>query len=479
MNESREKPPSSHGSSPDSEKSDARKKKPISPEKELPPGLETLTSQSRVIVKFKDNSLVPKLDFPASDLFAQVSADAAKLAVNIVLKPHFKASALDRVRQRFQRITDKDPTGEWPRLEAYREADVRDEKQGHWLARELRTLDNVETAYLHPGPVVPPMVYSDDDPLAAYQKYLDPAPWGIDARYAWTVKGGDGKNQRLADIEWGWNLEHEDLVGHDFTNIATGFYKYLAHGTKVLGVIAARDNKTHCVGITPKLKSVVTIGQWRSKELEVTDEAILDAILEMDMGDVLLLEAQTEMYGYSNIPLEAEPAVFDMVWVATYFGIVVVAAAGNGGVDLDQVEDDYNAKIFDRNVRDSGAIIVGSAWPYSNPQWKPAGSCHGSCVDCFAWGEGVVTLSSDYWGDSVDEWSENFTATSAATAIVAGAALAVQGVVEESHKSRLSPLGMRWYLSNPEYNTPSADYVNDHIGVMPDLHWIIKDLAPD
>ncbi len=222
----------------------------------------------------------------------------------------------------------------------------------------------------------------------------------------------------------------------------------------------------------------MTVGQWRPNDDRVTDEAILDAILELEVGDVMLLEAQTDMFDYESIPLEAEPAVFDLVWVATYLGIIVVAAAGNGEEELDSVVDDYGVFIFDRNTQDSGAIIVGSAWPHTqDPQWIPlSSSCHGDRVDCFAQGQGVVTLSSDYWGDSFDEWSNNFHGTSAASAIVAGAALAVQGVVQEKYNTRLSPEEMRQKLSAPGLSTHSNNGAADGIGFMPDLLKIINSL---
>jgi hypothetical protein len=57
----------------------------------------------------------------------------------------------------------------------------------------------------------------------------------------------------------------------------------------------------------------------------------------MRFGEVLLLEAQTSLWGYVRVPVEIEPAAFDVIRLATALGIVVVQAGGNGGVDLDTV----------------------------------------------------------------------------------------------------------------------------------------------
>src|SRR5262245_41136972 len=57
------------------------------------------------------------------------------------------------------------------------------------LAKAVRALDEVETAYvMRPGP---PPVNPADDPRSANQGYLDAAPNGIDARFAWSVAGGN------------------------------------------------------------------------------------------------------------------------------------------------------------------------------------------------------------------------------------------------------------------------------------------------
>src|SRR5262249_33285607 len=79
-------------------------------------------------------------------------------------------------------------------------------------------------------------------------------------------------------------------------------------------------------------------------------------------------------FGY--LPAAAVQAGLDAIRRATAMGIVVVEAAGNGQMNLD---DPFYAGRFDRTIRDSGAILVGagrsanavatsrrSAWCFSN-----------------------------------------------------------------------------------------------------------------
>ena len=44
------------------------------------------------------------------------------------------------------------------------------------------------------------------------QLYLEAAPGGVDARYAWTWPGGGGAGVSIIDCEWGWRFDHEDLT---------------------------------------------------------------------------------------------------------------------------------------------------------------------------------------------------------------------------------------------------------------------------
>ena len=88
----------------------------------------------------------------------------------------------------------------------------------------------------------------------------------------------------------------------------------------------------------------------------------------LEAGDVILIEQQMCVCGRTcNAqcsgcgPVEWQQATFDAISLATAQGISVVEAAGNGAVQLDAPDC---LGLFDRNVRDSGAIIVGAGDPF-------------------------------------------------------------------------------------------------------------------
>jgi peptidoglycan hydrolase-like protein with peptidoglycan-binding domain len=360
------------------------------------------------------------------------------------------------------------------------------------IIERLRQLDFVEEAYIEGKPTPPPFVNQSDDPLAKFQTYEAPAPQGIDSHFAWALRGGDGESLMFVDLEQGWTLNHEDLVNKGITIISGVNNRFFAHGTNVLGEIAGVDNNVGIVGIGPNLDSVQVVSQWRTASNFSTADAILSATNQLVKeakqrkkgGSVLLLEAQTTvthtMPGV-HLPVEVEPAVFDAIKLATNSGIIVVEAAGNGlnnggpGADLDQFVNTTGKRVLNRNspdFKDSGAIIVAAA-SSGVPHSRMSFSNFGSRIDCYAWGENVTTTGSSKAPGSPTAYTHSFSGTSSASPIIAGAALALQGISEAYLGTSFSPLNVRSMLSLVATGTASANPSVEKIGVMPNLKKII------
>src|SRR5712671_93380 len=109
------------------------------------------------------------------------------------------------------------------------------------LQKSLLKYPSIEIAYVEGGPCPPP-VNANNDPRSVNQNYLDSAPTGIDARFAWTKSGGNGSSTvQFVDIENGWTLNHQDLPAR--INLLSGKNQSnKGHGTSVLGVVLAKDN---------------------------------------------------------------------------------------------------------------------------------------------------------------------------------------------------------------------------------------------
>ena len=206
-------------------------------------------------------------------------------------------------------------------------------------------------------------------------------------------------------------------------------------------------------------------------------------------GDVLLLEAQTDL----NEPVEVDSLVYQYIYNATFRNITVVEAAGNANIDLDAYK--YQAlSLLNRGssqFRESGAIMVAAA-TLSYPHYRKPASNFGSRIDCYAGGDSIYSTSSTGGYKTLSD-------TSSAAAIIAGAALSIQGIAQQFNKGtllnhRLSADDLRKFLRNPATGTPSAqsnwdptydstwdpahntDFLkwnHDGIGVMPNLGAII------
>jgi subtilisin family serine protease len=147
----------------------------------------------------------------------------------------------------------------------------------------------------------------------------------------------------------------------------------------------------------------------------------------------------------------------------------VIEAAGNGGENLDHSA--YKRK-FDRSRRDSGAIMVGAGGPPREgftDRERLDFSNYGGRVDVQGWGRMVATL--DY-GDLQQcagddrHYTGQFSGTSSASPIVAGAAVLLQSVATAKGK-RLTPLEIRRVLA--QTGSPQVNPDGENIGPRPDL----------
>lgn len=118
------------------------------------------------------------------------------------------------------------------------------------LLTKIEKSSLVETVYLQEDEAPPEerlpnlSVNPYDEPRLTRQGYLEPAPLGINAPYAWSIKGGDGKGTTFVDMEYGWLFSHEDLVNQKIELISgQNKSEHHDHGTSVLGIVSAEDNK--------------------------------------------------------------------------------------------------------------------------------------------------------------------------------------------------------------------------------------------
>jgi hypothetical protein len=356
--------------------------------------------------------------------------------------------------------------------------------------QKLQGNDSIEWAYPDPSSAIPPNIQPTRNPLSAYQAYLGNSPVGIGVSHAWKKKGGKGDSTvKFVDIEQGWMMDHECLDIHTLPVTGVNLEYFSDHGAAVMGIIMMRNNNAGGIGITPLTNGFI-MSQYRMDGIPNTPDAILSALPYLDAGDILLLEAQVRdpQDGFSFWPVESCEANFDMIRLATAMGIIVIEPCGNGNINssvgnsLDEYKNAGGQNIFDRSkpcFKDSGAIMVAAATSNS-PHERMHYSNYGNRIDCFAWGEDILTagMYPGASGIAINTYTDQFGGSSGAAAIIAGVAISLQGMMERNYNCRLHPKQMRSILGDPCYGTVSADgIVVDKIGVMPDLEKITIDFV--
>jgi hypothetical protein len=487
-----------------------------------PPGGGTFTPGPRgewelIVVAEPGYALRSRRDGIVSASGADVAPLAQLLeAEQIVLEPLFGNE--DRLgRERQLAAPAADDGAEVPDLALFYRVDAPQEHMAR-LAEQLNQQPMVRAAYVKPpaelahaardvpweqlNSMTPDV--QDAPPVTASfisrQGYLDAAPAGIDARYAWTQSGGGGGGVRIIDLEWGWRFSHEDLIQNQGGIVGGTGSADTNHGTAVLGVISGDRNAFGITGIAPE--AVISAVAFSMP----TATAIRDAADRLRPGDIILLEihrpgprynfaSRADQLGY--VAIEWWPDDFAAIRYASSKGILVVEAAGNGAENLDDAL--YSTRPagfpatwtnpFNRANPQCGAIVVGAGAPPPGTHGSDHGpdrsrlgfSNFGACVDAQGWGREVTSTG---YGDlqggaNQDLWyTDRFSGTSSASPIVVGALACTQGVLRSGGRIPLSPARARDVLrstGSPQQDAPGRP-ASQRIGNRPNLRQILANV---
>jgi serine protease len=349
--------------------------------------------------------------------------------------------------------------------------------QGARLVERLEELDWVELATLAPAPVAPPVDLEPTTPdFSGYQTYWGAAPDGVGLDEARLWPAGDGRNVAVADLEYDWEDEHEDLealIGAEELGWDSQSWSY--HGNAVLSMLFSAHNGYGVDGGVPAARPVLVHPYTDAGDYDIA-AMVAEAAASLVPGDVLLIEQQSWAHN-DYAPVEVSPAVFDAIQAAVAAGLVVVEPAGNGAQDLDA---GYWGGAFDRALKDSGAILVGGGNP---PGVEPArawsgGSCYGSRVDVQGWYLGIVSATTgDYspdlfypGGDGRQAYTSAFGGTSGASPMVSSVAAAFQSIHIELTGAPMDPLALRALM----VSTGTPQQGSEPIGPQPDLRRMLR-----
>ncbi|MEM8878820.1 MAG: S8 family peptidase [Pseudomonadota bacterium] len=342
--------------------------------------------------------------------------------------------------------------------------------------------------------------------FSARQGYLNAAPEGVDARWAWTQAGGSGDGVRIVDLEGAWRFTHEDLMqkqGGVIGGTVIDDLRWRNHGTAVIGEYGGDINGFGVQGIcSDAITSAVSF--WGLG----TGGAINLAAASLRAGDILLLElhrpgprhdfqSPNGQDGY--IAIEWWPDDFAAILNASRQGIIVVEAAGNGSEDLDDAIYETPApgfpadwtNPFRRSNRDSGAIVVGAGAPPPGTHGRNHGpdrsrlgfSNYGALIDAQGWGREVTTCGygSLQGGLNEDLWyTDTFSGTSSASPIVVGAVGSIQGMAKARGRVVFTPAEIKNALrttGSPQQAAPGRP-VAQRIGNRPDIRALAQQLFP-
>ncbi len=358
------------------------------------------------------------------------------------------------------------------------------------VADKLKSLSIVETAYAKPLPAPAPLAPS----FSSTQNYIKAAPTGMTVNA--TIGGSattnlypgiNGSKVQVADLEYSWNTQHEDLSklrtsGAVWANgTPSDPFNDNNHGTAVAGVISADHNNAGVDGIVGST-SYHMVNTYNTERGWDIPNAVYSAANALSAGDVILIEQQAwapDNLGFA--PVEITQANYDAIKYATAKGINVIEPAGNGKQDYSAGYDLSNPifnGVFTTARTNSGAIIVGAAGAggsCSTAHARIIYSNYGSRLDMQGYGECVVTTGYGglYNAGANALYTSTFGGTSSASATIAAVATELSSSYKYTNNTVMTPTQLKAALKNG--GTLQNNVVNPgNIGVLPNMAYALR-----
>lgn len=185
-----------------------------------------------------------------------------------------------------------------------------------------------------------------------------------------------GAGVKVAVLDTGIASHHIDLkeaiiLSRDFTGSSTGVSDTNGHGTHVAGIIGARQNNGGVIGVAPECKLLI------GKVLNNSGGGSLDSVVK---GIEWAIENGADIINMSfGSPGVYFPSIRTAIDKALKKNIFVICAAGNGGMNREQIS-------FPANY--DPVISVGAI----NEKWEIAKfSSKGKHLDIVAPGDGITS----------------------------------------------------------------------------------------
>jgi len=299
------------------------------------------------------------------------------------------------------------------------------------------------------------------------------SPLGHSVREVAGILGARGQGVGMRMLENGWVWDHEDLCQVVQSNMIgptpTGTYGEENHGIAGASIAFADRNAYGLTGIADEVSARFTginINGGFVNAMSMT----LAASQPGDVSMVVIMILVPTLGPGTFLPFEFYQSSFDATLTATANGLHVVVPAGNGNRSLD---DPALLGRFDRNFRDSGAIIVGAS--EAGLLQKASFSNFGSRIDAHSWGDQVLACGYGtlFFGnnDPRQTYTAAGTGTSSATPHLAGVVASLQGAARRQLGQPLSNQQILDLLHTIGPSTP------DIIGRRPDLLAMMQQLS--